>query len=235
MNLKNVLNRIWDKTYFPTDKECRFEEIIGHQDIKRIFINAIISKNPVHILLVGSPGSAKTMFLTEINRLFKASLFVIASNATKAGIINQLFEKKPKFLLVDELEKMNTGDQTSLLHLMETGIISETKVNKTRHIELSSRVFATANSCEKIIEPLLSRFVVLEIPEYNFKEFKDVVAYRLKKENLDEMTAIYIAEKVWNELNSSDVRDAVKVGRLARNIQEVPFLVKMMKVLEKDR
>ena len=44
----------------------RFEEIVGHDDIKQIFEKAILSKRPVHLLLVGSPGSAKTMFLTEI-------------------------------------------------------------------------------------------------------------------------------------------------------------------------
>ena len=50
---------------------------------------------------------------------------------------------------------MNGTDQTSLLHFMETGIISETKIKYTRRIVLTSRVFATANACEKIIELLL--------------------------------------------------------------------------------
>jgi Holliday junction DNA helicase RuvB len=117
--------------------------------------------------LVGKPGSAKTMFLTEIMRSKIESYFVVGSNATKAGLVNQLFERRPKYLLIDELEKMSTADQTSLLHLMKTGIISETKINKTRQMQLTSWVFATANSYEKIIEPLLSRFLVLEIPDYS--------------------------------------------------------------------
>lgn len=158
-----------------------FEEIIGHKEIKKIITNAIFSEKPVHILLVGDPGSAKTMFLLEINRLVKASLFVIGSNTTKAGLLNQLFETRPRFVLVDEIEKMNKPDQSSLLHLMETGIISETKMNKTREMELKCWVFASANSCEKISEPLLSRFVVLQIPEYTFEEFKGIVMLRLKK------------------------------------------------------
>jgi hypothetical protein len=78
-------------------------------------------------------------------------------------------------------EKMNKSDQSSLLHLMETGIISETKVTKTRLMELTSWVFASANSCEKISEPLLSRFMVLEIPEYTFGQFKEIVVSRLKR------------------------------------------------------
>ena len=131
----------------------------------------MLSKRPVHILLVGSPGSAKTMFLTEFMRREKSSYFIVGSNTTKAGLVNQLFERRPKFLLIDELEKMSITDQTALLHLMETGIVSETKINKTRQMEISSWVFATANSCEKIIKPLCqdSRYSKCQItPLKNF-------------------------------------------------------------------
>jgi len=172
-----------------------FEGIIGHEDIKKIISNAIFSKNPVHVLLVGHPGSAKTMFLLQIYRIIKASLFVIGSNTTKAGLLNQLFETKPKFVLVDEIEKMNKPDQSSLLHLMET-----------RQMELKCRVFASANSCEKISEPLLSRFMVLKIPEYTFVQFKEIVVFRLKRENIREGVSIGIAEKLWHELGSKDMR-----------------------------
>jgi MoxR-like ATPase len=131
------------------------------------------------------------------------------------GLVNQLFERRPKFLLIDELEKTSTTDQTSLLHLMERGIISETKINKTRQMQLTSRVFATASSREKIIRPLLSRFAILEIPEYTFCEFIKIAVTRLKEENVDESLAKIIADKVWNELGSKDIRDVMKLARLA--------------------
>lgn len=143
--------------------------------------------------------------------------------------MNQLFERRPKFLLIDELEKMSTTDQTSLLHLMETGIISETKIKKTRHAELTSWVFATANSCKKIIEPLLSRFAILEIPEYTFEEFAEIAVTRLRKEDVDERIARVIADNVWNELGSTDIRDVIKVGRLAGSSEEVSFVVNILK------
>jgi ATP-dependent Lon protease len=111
----------------------------------------------------------------------KPSYFTVGSNTTKAGLVNQLFERRPKFLLIDELEKMSMTDQTALLHLMETGIISETKINKTRQMKLTSWVFATANSCEKIINPLLSRFAILEMPEYTFEEFSEIAVTKLLK------------------------------------------------------
>jgi len=109
-------------------RRCNFENIVGNDDTKLILNKAIQSRKPVHVLLVGKPGSAKTMFLTEIMRSVRECYFTIGSNTTKAGLVNQLFEKEPKYLLIDELDKMSGNDQVSLLHLMETGIISETKV-----------------------------------------------------------------------------------------------------------
>lgn len=73
-------------------------------------------------------------------RSLKTTYFAVGSNTTKAGLISQLFEKRPKFVLIDEIDKMNSTDQTSLLHLMETGLISETKFGKSRQMELMSRV-----------------------------------------------------------------------------------------------
>jgi len=205
-----------------------FPEIVGHEDIKQIFSNAMCSKRPVHLLLIGSPGSAKTTFLTQIMRNRKDSYFVVGSNTTKAGLVNQLFQIKPKFLLIDELEKMNVSDQTALLHLMETGIISETKINKTRQTELSSWVFATANTCVRIIPPLLSRLVILEVPSYNIEEFLKIAVNRLARENVGKDIARIIAQKVWYDLGSRDVRDVIKVARLSNSVEEIPFVIRML-------
>lgn len=145
--LKQILDSVASKTF--SVRRCSFENIVGNVDTKSILNKAILSRKPVHVLLVGNPGCAKTMFLTEIMYSIKKSYFTVGSNTTKAGLVNQLFEKEPKYLLIDELDKMSGNDQVSLLHLMETGLISETKFNKTRQMELTSWVFATANSRQK--------------------------------------------------------------------------------------
>jgi len=226
MSLKQVLRSVWDKSSY--NATYKFEEIIGHDDIKTIFTKALLSKRPIHVLLVGSPGSAKTMFLTEILRIIKETYFIVGSNTSKAGLVNQLFEKRPKFLLIDELDKMHFHDQTSLLHLMETGILSETKIKKTRQMHLTSWVFGTANSTEKIIEPLLSRFLTLQVPEYSFEEFTDIAVSRLSKEKLSREIATIIAQKVWTELSSRDVRDVIKVARLATNQEDISRIISIM-------
>jgi holliday junction DNA helicase RuvB len=228
--LKQILDSVASKTF--SVRRCSFENIVGNVDTKLILNKAILSRKPVHVLLVGKPGCAKTMFLTEIIHSIKESYLIVGSNSTKAGLVNQLFERRPKFLLVDELDKMSGNDQTSLLHLMETGIISETKFRKTRQMQLTSWVFATANSCKKISVPLLSRFLVLEIPEYTIEQFTEIAVSRLTKEKVDKQVASVIAENVWNELESRDIRDVMKVGRLVSSMEEVSFIIGMMKKRE---
>jgi hypothetical protein len=46
---------------------------------------------------------------------------------------------------------------------------------------------------------------------------------------LIECFAVTIAERVWNELGSRDIRDVMKVGRLADSIEVVSFIVNIMK------
>ncbi len=82
-----------------------FENIIGYDNIKKIFLFAISSQLPVHILLVGPPGSAKTLFLMECMNLSR-SYFTLGSHSTKAGMIDYLFANRPRNLIIDEIEYM---------------------------------------------------------------------------------------------------------------------------------
>ena len=106
-----------------TKKAQIFNRILGYDEIKRTFSRSLISKEPVHILLVGAPGHAKTLFLKCILETFgKSAFFTVGGNASKSGVIDVLFDLKPKYLLVDEIEHLKPGYQTTLLPLMETGI-----------------------------------------------------------------------------------------------------------------
>ena len=56
-------------------------------------------------------------------------------------------------------------------------------------------IFATSNSTERLSKPLLSRFTVLEIPEYTYEEFEGIALRIVKK--LPQNTVIQIASSVW--------------------------------------
>jgi predicted ATPase with chaperone activity len=54
---------------FSRSREDAFDDIIGHEHIKRLFGLALRSQGPNHILLSGPPASAKTMFLLSLRVL----------------------------------------------------------------------------------------------------------------------------------------------------------------------
>ena len=71
---------------------------------------AINAKDTVHILLIGQPASAKTVFMRTLTQL-QNSYFIDGGNSTKAGMIDYfIFSNKPKYLLIDEIDKMSTKD-----------------------------------------------------------------------------------------------------------------------------
>ena len=93
----------------PLERGKIFEKIFGYERIKRTFVRSLNSEEPVHILLVGPPGQAKTLFLKCILETFgeKKAFFTLGGNASKSGLIDVLFEMQPKYLLVDEIEHLN--------------------------------------------------------------------------------------------------------------------------------
>lgn len=147
-----------------------FEDIIGYENIKRLFRMTLESNEPVHVLLSGPPACGKTIFLQSLVKLAN-SYFVDGSMSTKSGMIDYIFCDKPKYLLIDEIDKMSAKDQSFLLNLMETGTITETKYGKTRTAHVKTWVFATSNNISKVMIPLQSRFLVVKLEPYTYEQF----------------------------------------------------------------
>jgi len=227
---KNLFKKIsifddYEHKQSPEDKF--FSNIVGYSDIKKLLLKSIISKEPVNILLTGPSSSSKTVFLLEMLEGLEDAYFMDASRASAAGMIDYLFNYSTKYLLIDEIDKMKTNDQAVLLNAMETGIISETKLKgKTRQKKMKIWIFATSNDVHRLSEPLRSRFMELHLKEYSYEEFIEIVRRLLKKRyHLDVNISEKIAYAVWNQMNSKDLRDAVKIAKLTKSYTDVDWLV----------
>jgi holliday junction DNA helicase RuvB len=204
-----------------------FNQIIGYEDVKRLFRMALNSaKEPVHILLVGPPASAKTMFLQSFMKLHN-SHFIDGGNSTKSGVIDYIFTSKPKNLLIDEIDKMSTREQSFLLNLMETGIVAETKHGKTRTAtNVKTWVFATSNNISRIIVPLQSRFFIAKLEPYTYEQFYQITIELLTKQyKVKEEIAKSTAYAVWNNTKAANIRDCVKIARMTKSIEDHNFIV----------
>lgn len=147
------------------------------------------------------------------------------TNASGPGVVEYLFKNDVKYLLLDEVEKMSTCDQNVLLNVMETGILTSTKVKKTATKEISLSIYATTNDIDSINKPFRSRFMEFSLPSYTYNEFCEI-AFKLieQKDGHDRKTAIKIADTVWNKLNTRDVRDIIQISSLTKSIDDVEFV-----------
>jgi Holliday junction DNA helicase RuvB len=170
-----------------------FSRIEGLDDIKEMILRALESPERAHTLLIGPPACAKSLFMLEIEKLMRAKVyFAEGSSTTKAGIQKFVAENQNKeIIIIYEIDKMPIKDQEGLLTMMEWRNFTTTKVRYTKTVKTNVVIFATSNSTERLSKPLLSRFTVLEIPEYTYPEFEGISTRIVNK--LPQNTVIQIA------------------------------------------
>jgi MoxR-like ATPase len=218
-------------------EEAVFQDIEGYNDIKKLMMRCIVSSEPTHVILDGPPASGKTIFLLSMEKELDNAYFVDCTNATGPGMVDYLLNHDVRYLLLDEVEKMSKKDQNVLLNLMETGVLTSTKVKKTYEKKMNVSILATTNDIDSLSKPLRSRFLEFSLPEYTFEEF-DRLSVRLLAQRYGHSPEIShkVASAVWNTIKSKDCRDILQVGKLSRNISDVDFIVTTLKKYkQKDR
>jgi len=203
---------------FPDEEklpEGLFDDVVGYEDVKWLIRRGMTQDSITNFLLIGPPGSAKTVFLMCIAN-YEDAEFVPASDSSSAGFMETMFKEKPKYMLLDELDDMDEDDQSSLSSYTETGILKETKYKKKREMRTNTKTLATANDESEIQDYILDRFVTLHFDPYTKEEFMEVCEHILpRKEGKDEAEAKKIAEEVWRMEGEGNVRKAIAVARLS--------------------
>jgi Holliday junction DNA helicase RuvB len=167
------------------------------------------------------------MFLWEIERVYGSQCLPFIGSATShAGMWDMLIERRPRILLIDELEKMNLTDTAGLLSLMEYGRIIRAKVGRSMDEKITVWVFATANRITSIPPELLSRFAKQKLTEYSDIDFVNVVKDVLQRnEDIDVYSSALIAEQLVGQTH--DIRDAVRVARISKKVS-VPHAIELL-------
>jgi Holliday junction DNA helicase RuvB len=195
-----------------------FRDIIGHEEVKELLRAALQAEKPVHVLLAGPPALAKTLFLWDIERAYRErAIWLVGSATSKAGLWDVVAERQPWVLLIDELDKMNAADTAALLSMMEGGRLVRAKRGRNLSMEQPVRVFAACNRLQALSPELKSRFAIRTLSPYSRSDFLTVVkAVLLRREEITQGMAEEIARRL--DGKSQDVRDAIRVARLARQL-----------------
>src|ERR687892_2299850 len=231
----NKLRKILDNDGIKTPEYQQiFKNVIGYDDIKLLLYKMITSKYTNSVLLTGPPAaSSKTVFVLELLDHFKGkAYFVDGTTASGMGIVDYLFDHTElKFLLIDEIDKLSKKDQKVLLNVMETGILSDVKAKSSKsarqtHMHLS--IYATSNDISNILIPLLSRFIKLNLPEYNLETFTEICQKLLsRKYDKDHETIQAIVRYVWE--HTRDIREAIAIAKIVDTSDEVNSIVSTLR------
>jgi Holliday junction DNA helicase RuvB len=203
-----------------------FDSIIGYNEQKEILKRVLESEKPIHVLLLGSPATAKTLFLLELTKI--PNSIYLTPYITYSGLFSYL-DLEPKLILIDQLDNLKYPDVYRLLiDICEYGIATKTSYNEKIAKTIKTKIIATANSTKRIPEALLSRFLILQFKRYSEEEFKAISKELLKSYNLSEDVKDYIIEKCKNSL---DVRNVLKLANICKTKEEVDKFMKFIRFL----
>lgn len=176
--------------------------IYGHENIKTALALSLFGgeakdikrkhriRGDINVLLLGDPGTAKSQFLKYIEKTAHRAVFTTGQGASAVGLTASV-RKDPVtrewtleggalvladkgHCLIDEFDKMNDADRTSIHEAMEQQSISIAKAGIVTSLQARCAIIAAANPIRgrynstipfqqnvELTEPILSRFDVL--------------------------------------------------------------------------
>merc|ERR1712241_1646691 len=176
--------------------------IFGHEDIKRGLALSLFGGQPkdksdkhrvrgdLNVLMCGDPGTAKSQFLKYLEKIAPRAIFTTGQGASAVGLTAYV-QRSPMtqewtleagalvladkgVCLIDEFDKMNDADRTSIHEAMEQQTISISKAGIVTSLKARCSVLAAANPIGgrydpsmtfsenvDLTEPILSRFDIL--------------------------------------------------------------------------
>lgn len=209
------------------DPKELFNDVIGRKKPKKWLRRTIDRGEQVHHLLHGPPGSGKSMVTDDIARLPGAERVVLSGDSTTAVGIRDSLLQNPPYLIVEEIEKGAKSDREALMTACGEGYVKVTKSGVDKRVDLDTTVVATSNNIDSITpESLVDRFMEWRFDQYNRDEFAEVCIEVLPRDHdVSVGLARYIAEQVYSELGTTQVREAKRIAALADNEAEVDELV----------
>jgi len=224
--------------------------IYGHEFIKRSIALSMFGgepKNPggkhrirgdINVLCCGDPGTAKSQFLKYVEKTAHRPVFTTGQGASAVGLTAYV-RRNPTtkewtleagalvladrgICLIDEFDKMNDADRTSIHEAMEQQSISISKAGIVTSLQARCAVIAAANPIGgrydpsmtfadnvDLTEPILSRFDVLCV----VRDTVDPVQ--------DERLANFVVESHIRHHPSNDLEEMERQGLEADSIADL--------------
>ncbi len=136
--------------------------------VKKVLPGDMKIRGNIHVLLVGDPGTGKSILLQATDKIAPKSVYVSGKGSSSAGLTasavkddfgeggwtlkaGALVLASGGMVMVDEFDKMEPEDRSAMHEAMEQGMVSVAKAGMVTRFKTDTSVLAAAN-------PKLSRF-----------------------------------------------------------------------------
>jgi DNA replication licensing factor MCM2 len=240
--------------------------IFGHQQIKHALALAIFGGTPlvkeehrvrgdINVLLVGDPSLAKSQFLKCVQGLSPRCVYTTGKGASAVGLTASV-RKDPitnewsleggalvladqGICLIDEFDKMNENDRTSIHEAMEQQSISISKAGIIASLQARCSVIAAANPIRghydnqitfqdnvNLSDPILSRFDIMCVlkDEIDFCQDSSLAKFIIGSHMRSHPSLVQD-----DAYKSEDLEDQEKVNGASRPMVDSPISQNLLK------
>jgi replicative DNA helicase Mcm len=218
---KQILELSEDPSIFDKLSQSITPSIWGYDEIKKSLILQLFggvkkinkdgSKNrgDIHILLIGDPGVAKSHTLGFMAGISPKGRYVVGKSASGAGLTASVVRDEylrgwsleagamvlanKGLVCVDELEKMDPNDRSSMHEAMEQQTITVSKANVQATLRSETSVLAAANPKFGRFDPYQSIAQQIDMPPTLINRFDIIFTLRdIPDRKKDELIAIHV-------------------------------------------
>lgn len=234
--MENKLKEIAkDPKVFDTIVESVAPNVYGHEKIKQALVlqlfggskkhseDGVNRRSDIHILLIGDPGSGKSVLIKRISHVAPKSRFVSGKGASGAGITASVV--KDEFLrgyaleagalvlankgmaCIDELDKMSHEDASAMHEALEQQSVTISKANIQATLRSETTVLAAANPKFGRFDPYDVLAKQINLPSTLINRFDLIFPVKdLPDKDKDEKMASFILN-----LHKGESKDEVKL------------------------
>ena len=162
--------------------------------VKKTHIDGQRSRGDIHILLIGDPGVAKSVTLSFMAEISPKGRYVVGKSASGAGLTATVIRDEylrgwsleagamvlanKGLVCIDELEKMDPQDRSSMHEAMEQQTITISKANVQATLRAETSVLAAANPKFGRFDPYQSVAQQIDLPPTLINRFDVIFTLR---------------------------------------------------------
>jgi len=226
-------------------------EIFGHADVKKTLLLSLISgvtknmsdglkiRGEIHCLFMGDPGVAKSQLLKQVCNIAPRSVYTTGKGTSGVGLTATVVKDKISnevtleggalvladmgVCCIDEFDKMDESDRTSIHEVMEQQSVSIAKAGITTTLNTRTTIMAAANPVKGRYDPWVSPVENMNLPPALLSRF-DLIFLLLDTvdEEKDRMLANHVckvhttfgkkSDKKPEDGSGADSGDALSLG-----------------------